>query len=283
MESIIVARYRGTIYFAFRERSRQMAVPKKEDAHRWVDRFCSLPGVSGEDGGKRDLLAALIRLFVTLASDAGVCTRYPEMKSFPEVLTESLETGDPDEVEAVLLRAYVLLHGKSMGYAPSERREMNRWGGYWCHAGGFAPLRRAAGHIHQGTRLADYGAGNGLQGLLFQFLYPHAKTTQIELSGPMIEEGKRLQRWMGIPAERVEWIHGNVLDIPPDRFDFIYLYRPVRPEGPGKVFYEKFAGALTKVDHPVTIFSIADCLKEFLGENFPVFYDDGQLTCFRSA
>lgn len=252
----------------------------EENVLRRLERYESFPVVPGEEARRR-LHTVLIRTFLSLASDAEVRTRYPDMGSFPEDLAGSLEKGDPDEVEAVLLRTYVLLHGKSMGYAPSERSEMDRWGGYWCHAGGFSPLLHAAPYINAATRLADYGAGNGLQGLLFQRLYPHAKTTQIELSGPMIEEGKRLQRWMGIPGEKVEWIHGNVLDVSPGRFDFIYLYRPVRPEGPGKVFYEGLAAALEETDHPVTIFSIADCLKDFLGERFRVFYDDGQLTCFR--
>ncbi len=254
-----------------------------EGAQQWVDRFRALPAVSGKEKKEGDLLAELIRLFVTLASDAAVCSRYPEIETFPEALAESFETGNPDAVESALLRTYVLLHGKSMEYAPTERREMDRWGGYWCHAGGFSPLLHAAPHIQEHTRFADYGAGNGLQGLLFQYLYPHARTTQIELSGPMIEEGKSLQRWMGIPDEKVEWVHGNVLDVSPARFDFIYLYRPVRPEGPGRVFYERFAHTLAESDHPVTIFSIADCLKEFLGDAFEVFFDDGQLTCFRSA
>ena len=50
------------------------------------------------------------------------------------------------------------------------------------------------------TRFVDYGAGNGLQGLLFQHLYPHRLTTLVELGGPMIEQGRRLQALLGIPG-----------------------------------------------------------------------------------
>jgi hypothetical protein len=32
----------------------------------------------------------------------------------------------------------------------------------------------------------------------------------------------------------------------------------------------------------VVVFSIADCLKEFLRPDIEIFYDDGHLTCFRS-
>jgi hypothetical protein len=128
----------------------------------------------------------------------------------------------------------------------------------------------------------DYGAGNGLQGLLLQHLYPHRLTTLVELSGSMIEKGKVLQGMLGIPAERIEWVHGSVEEVSPRAFEFIYLYRPLRPEGEaGRRFYEWFAGELEDAEGSVTIFSVADCLREFLdSRRFTVFYDDGQLTCF---
>ncbi|NOY54184.1 MAG: hypothetical protein GXP58_11305 [Deltaproteobacteria bacterium] len=258
-----------------------MVVGEEDNAGRWIGRFRSICEHSGVGEERIALLAGLIRIFVPLTGDAGVLARYPGLSDFPESLAKSLDRGDPEAVEADLVRAYVQLHGNSMGYAASERCEIDHWGGYWCHAGGFLPLIHAAPHIKKDIRFVDYGAGNGFQGLLFQSLYPHALTTQIELSGSMIDEGKRLQHWMGIPEERVEWIHGNILDVPPARFDFIYIYRPVRPEGPGRVFYERFARALAGTVHPVTIFSIADCLKDFLDRSFEIFFDDGQLTCFR--
>ncbi len=254
-----------------------------EAIRRRLDRYKSRPERKEEEKRRRRLHAVLARSFFALQEEAEVRQRYPELTGLLEELSGSLDGGDPDEVEGRLAAIYILLHGKSMEYAPSERREMDRWGGYWCHAGGFAPFLHAAPYLHAETRFADYGAGNGLQGLLFQRLYPHAKTTQIELSGPMIEEGKSLQQWMGIPEEKVEWIHGNILEVPPDRFDFIYLYLPLRAKGPGKLFYERFARSLAESDHPVTIFSIADCLKDFLDESFEIFFDDGQLTCFRRA
>lgn len=234
-------------------------------------------------GGKGAALffSSLAALFASLAERADVAAAFPEFPAlFPKVV-EGLERGDPEEVEDRLTILYAYLHGAGSAYTPAERAKLDAAGGYWCHAGGLSPLRKAAPHITADTRLADYGAGNGFQGLLFQYLYPHRKTTLIEISGPMIERGRSLREMMGIPPERVEWIHGSVAEFPPRNFDFIYIYRPLRPEGEeGRRFYEGFAKDLAQVRHPVTIYSIADCLKDFLDDRFHVTYDDGQLTCF---
>ena len=37
----------------------------------------------------------------------------------------------------------------------------------------------------------------------------------MELGGPMIEQGRRLQALLGIPEERVEWVHANIMEVPP--------------------------------------------------------------------
>lgn len=223
----------------------------------------------------------LAGLFASLAGRADVAATFPDFPPLFAAVAESLEKSDPDEVEDRLAILYAYLHGAGSSYTPAERAELDAAGGYWCHAGGLSPLRKAAPHITADTRLADYGAGNGFQALLLQHLYPHRKTTLIELSGPMIDRGRSLQGMMGIAPERVEWIHGNVADVPPRDFDFIYIYRPLRPEGEeGKRFYEGFAEELSRVRHPVTIFSVADCLKDFLDDGFRITYDDGQLTCF---
>jgi hypothetical protein len=234
----------------------------------------------GKDTGKGNLLVSLTRLFGFLAADKEFVEMYPEFTSLWSGLTGDLDQGDPEKVEDGLTRIYCYLHGKDSAYTQEDRKEFDQYGGYWCHAGGLSPLHRAGPYITPSTRLADYGAGNGLQGLLFQYLYPHKKTCQIELSSKMIENGKRLQAMMKVPAERVEWIHKNVVEVRPCDFDFIYIYRPVRPQGVGRTFYKDFARELDDVSHAVTIFSIADCLKDFLSSKFKVFHDDGHLTCF---
>jgi hypothetical protein len=99
----------------------------------------------------------------------------------------------------------------------------------------------------------------------------------------MVEIGKGLQRWLEIPDDRVEWLVGDVMDASVEGVDFLYLYRPVRPDGPGRAFYERIAADLEVSGREVVIFSIADCLRDFLSPRFEVFYSDGHLTCFRKT
>jgi hypothetical protein len=190
--------------------------------------------------------------------------------------------GDDGELlEERFLELYCHLHMHEAPYTEDEREVVDATGGYWCHAGGLSPLLKAEPHISSTTVSADLGAGNGLQGLLLQRLYPHRRTVQIEISSRMVEIGRRLQAWLAVPPERVKWVVANVVDVSIAGFDFIYLYRPVRPTGPGRAFYERFARHLEISGRPVVVFSIADCLRDFLSERFERFYHDGQLSCFR--
>jgi hypothetical protein len=225
-------------------------------------------------------LARVGELFDTLAARPGVDAVVPSFLKFHRELLDARATGDEESVEIALARLYCVVHGSGGAYAAAERAAFDRLGGYWCHAGGLEPLHVAAPYFTPATRFVDYGAGNGLQGLLFQHLFPHRLTTLVELGGPMIEQGRRLQALLGIPAERVEWVHASIIDLPPVRFDVVYLYRPVRPEGEGRAFYEMFAREVAQVRHPVKIVSVADCLRDFLPAAFRVIHGDGQITCF---
>lgn len=208
----------------------------------------------------------------------GVFPRYGELIGSFE---DAARGEDGEQLEETFLELYAHLHMHEAPYSPSERRRMDETGGYWNHAGGVSPLLKAEPWIHPHTRSADLGAGNGLQGLLFQALYPHRRTALFEISSRAVEIGCGLQRWLDIPEDRVEWHVGDVLDVSARGFDFIYLYRPVRPTGAGRQFYERFAAELASQDREVVVFSIADCLRDFLGDPFEVFYGDGHLTCFR--
>jgi hypothetical protein len=97
----------------------------------------------------------------------------------------------------------------------------------------------------------------------------------------MVEAGRLLQAWLGIPEQRVDWVVGDVSETSPGEMDFVYLYRPVRPVGAGEAFYRGFAAQLAASPRPAVIFSIADCLRPHLSLHFEVFYCDGHLTCFR--
>lgn len=225
-------------------------------------------------------LSRIGSLFDDLAARPGVDEVVPAFTAFHSELVVARETGDQDTIETALARLYCVVHGSGGAYEAAERKEFDRLGGYWCHAGGLEPLHLAASLFHPQTRFADYGAGNGLQGLLYQHLYPHRRTTLVELGGPMIQQGRRLQALLGIAEERVEWIHASIADVPPRRFDVIYLYRPVRPERAGRDFYATFAREIALAAHPVTIVSVADCLRDFLPRACRVLHDDGQVTIF---
>lgn len=244
----------------------------------------SPPAAAGEGetagSGRARMLERLGALFDELAARPHIEKIVPSFDRFHRELVAARESGDEDAGETALARLYCVLHGSGGAYAAAEREEFERLGGYWCHAGGLEPLHLVAPYIGPATRLVDYGAGNGLQGLLFQSLDPHRLTTLVELGGPMIEQGRRLQGLLGIPEERVEWVHASIMEVPPRRFDVIYLYRPVRPEGEGRAFYEMFAREVALVEHPLTIVSVADCLRGFLPSAFSVLHDDGQVTVF---
>jgi len=237
----------------------------------------------GRTADERERLLTLIELALQRPAPPDPDGDFPRYDELQGQLRAALAGDDGDRVEEAFLEWYAHLHMHEAPYTTAERARMDLTGGYWNHAGGISPLLKAAPHIRPDTISADFGAGNGLQGLLLQRLYPHARTVQIEISSRAVEIGRRLQRWLQIPEDRVEWIVGDVLDHSPQGFDFIYLYRPVRPVGAGRPFYERFAADLERSDRQVVIFSIADCLRDFLSPRFEVFYSDGQLTCYRRS
>ena len=231
-------------------------------------------------GGELERIVELIQLLAELPPPPDPGGHFPGYAELQEALRRAMSGDDADLLEEAFLELYAHLHMHESPYSEEERARMDATGGYWSHAGGISPIVKAAPHIRPHTVSADYGAGNGLQGLLLQKLYPHRKTIQIEISSEAIAIGRRLQCWLEIADDCIEWIAGDVLDYPPVNVDFIYLYRPVRPEGEGIRFYETLARTVSQSPTQVTIFSIADCLRDFLPPDFERFYYDGHLSCF---
>ena len=232
---------------------------------------------------ERRHVVRLMVLFAELPAPPDPGGHFSQYEAYKETFLESIDGQDADALEEAFLTLYAHLHMHEARYTPEERELMDMAGGYWAHAGGLSPILKAGHWISPATVSADLGAGNGLQGLLFQYLYPHQLTMQYEISSDMVSLGKRLQEWLGISEDRVEWVVGDVCDQVFEDIDFYYLYRPVRPSTErGEAFYENLAEMLDWGEQPVVIFSIADCLKQFLSRRFKVFYTDGHLTCFRS-
>lgn len=228
-------------------------------------------------------LLRLMDLFAGLGPPPDPLGLFPCYAALKERFLEACSREDGISIEEKFLELYCHVHGHEAPYTPGERKRMDRVGGYWCHAGGLSPVLKSADHLGPQSVSADFGAGNGLQGLLMQKLRPHRASIQIEISSRMVEAGRHLQGWLGIEPERVVWRVMDVMDASPEGMDFIYLYRPVKPEGEGRRFYRRFAETLARATSEVVVFSIADCLRDFLPDRFEVFYTDGHLTCFRLA
>lgn len=234
-------------------------------------------------GAERGRLARLMDLFAGLPAPPGLDDVFPRYEEYRERFLDCAACADGEALEEAFLTFYAHLHMHEAVYSPAERKAMDEAGGYWAHAGGLSPILKAGPWIRRDSVSADFGAGNGLQGLLLQWLDPHERTIQIEISSRMVEIGKGLHAWLGIPADRVEWISGDVCEQPFDGIDFIYLYRPVRPAtARGRAFYERLAETLDRSTREVVVFSIADCLRGFVSPEVEVFYYDGHLACFRS-
>lgn len=236
---------------------------------------------TGRDPGEADRLARLILLFLILPDPPDAAIMFPRFSELRAAVEDLIGSGDGEALEDAFLELYAHLHMNEAPYTTDERRRLDEAGGYWNHAGGLAPILKAGPWIGPETVSADFGAGNGLQGLLLQVLYPHKRTVQIEISKRAVEIGRGLQEWLRVPQDRVEWIVDDVRNVAATGYGFIYLYRPVRPEGTGRDFYTRFAREVESEEHPPVIFSIADCLREFLSDRFEVVYGDGHLTCFK--
>ncbi len=232
---------------------------------------------------ERARLIQLMSLFIKLPGPPDPGGHFPDYNELKERFLGSLVHGDSELIDECFLDLYAHVHMHEAPYTPKERRQMDSSGGYWCHAGGLSPIVKAGDWITPESTSTDLGAGNGLQGLLLQKLYPHARTVQVEISSEMVAIGRILQRWLEIPDQRVDWVVADILQAEIPDADFFYLYRPVRPEGRGRSFYQRLAENLEASTRTPVIFSIADCLRDYLSDRFEVFYSDGHLTCFRRS
>jgi len=235
----------------------------------------------GRTDPERHRLARLVTLLAQAPRPPSASSFFPRFSVLQTRLRHALADDEGEAIEEAFLELYCHLHMHEAPYTPDERRVVDASGGYWAHAGGVSPLLRAGPWISPAVVSADYGAGNGLQGLLLQWLDPHAQTVQIEISSRMVAIGRELAVWLGIDRSRLDWRVADVRDVPPVGMDFIYLYRPLRPEGPGDAFYRSFAAVLERRPRPAVVFSVADCLRHYLSDRFELLSSDGHLTCLR--
>ncbi len=237
----------------------------------------------GRELAERWRLVRLIELLADRPAPPDPLGLFPSYSSLRDELLDAMAGEDGEVLEEAFLRLYCHLHGYEAPYTPDERARVDATGGYWCHAGGTAPILKAPSWLRDDSRSVDFGAGNGLQLLLMQVLRPHRRSVQVEISSRMIECGRALQSWLGVPEDAVEWVQADVRDVSPAAFDFVYLYRPLHPEGVGLDFYRAFAAELIRCTHEIVVFSVADCLGPHLTRDFRVVHADGHLTCYRAV
>ncbi|MBU2512814.1 class I SAM-dependent methyltransferase [bacterium] len=218
--------------------------------------------------------------FLALASDNSIIDDFPTIATAAKDYVSKSSQGYNDDTEIAFLNLYCEIHRSGSVYSSNEREQLDKKNGYFNHPGGISPLLHAKPYIDENTVLADLGAGNGLQGLLFQYLYPHQQTLQVELSTEMIHIGKKFQKALKIPEDKVRWVNDNIMNFELDEIDFLYLYRPSKPIKDGIALYKNLQAKLSNRNRSLTIFSIADCLKDFLPVQYKEFYNDGHLTCF---
>lgn len=225
-------------------------------------------------------MADIAQTLLGLAAEDAVCRELPDIRQDVKSLMTAIEAQEPSGAEHALMNLYIKLHSAGSKYSPAEREVLDRKKGYPCLPGGLSPIVMAEQFIHKESVVADLGAGNGLQGLLLQRIYPHKKTLQIELSSEMLRIGRIFQQALGISRDSIEWINDDISNVSIEDADFIYLYRPSKPTEDEKGTYQCIADKLSLVRKPLIVFSVADCLYKYLDKRFSIFYSDGHLTCF---
>ena len=218
---------------------------------------------------------------VRIASDAEVVRSFPDVSKPLDEYRQAESRNDPAQRECALLELYLCLHALGSEYSELEHEKLRQAEGISNLPGGMFPIVAASRLLGPDNACMDLGAGNGLQGLLLQSLLPHRKTSQVELSGKMIEAGKMFQRALGINADRVEWICGDIASQDLAGVDLLYMYRPLKPYGKGIELYEEVARRLSALDTEVTVLSVADCLGKFLNKDFNLIYSNEFFSCYR--
>lgn len=225
-------------------------------------------------------MTAIAQSLIELATNSAVRAELPDIDQYVNNFMAAMEEGDSTLLEYALVNLYTHLHGTGSKYSPSEKELLKKRSGYSSYPGGLSPIIMAKQYIRPESIVADLGAGNGLQGLLLQRIYPHRRTLQIELSAEMIRIGRIFQKALAISTDSIEWIHDDIVNVSIEDADFIYIYRPSRPLDSGNELYQAIAYKLAAINKPLVIFSVADCLAKFLDKSFSIFYTDGHLTCF---
>ncbi len=245
---------------------------------RIADRVAGLPEYMGYETQLATLAWTLVQIARSPAA-AGLDRRWKTLAL--GFLDPSGWKEAPEVLEERLLTLYLRVHELTLPNRSEEHGIRRGVQGHSNYPGGILPLLLAGDHVGPETVSIDLGAGNGLQGILLQRMYPHRETIQVELLEGLIARGKAFQAAVGIPASRMTWRHANIAEVSLEGVDFVYLYRPAQPGGAGAEVYRAIARNLARAPSHVVVFSVADCLGRFLGKGFRTCWTRGEVTCFR--
>ena len=82
---------------------------------------------------------------------------FPRFSELQNKLESATLDGIREELEEAFLELYAHLHMNEAPYTTEERRQMDRAGGYWNHAGGLSPILKAGPWISQSGRHGECG------------------------------------------------------------------------------------------------------------------------------
>lgn len=197
-------------------------------------------------------------------------------KAFPLINEKAMElktAKNVDERELAFIELYIALHQAGVGYTEKEEKLLNGRRGLKGLPGGILPVILCSHLMKKDYVFADLGAGNGLQGLLLQYLFPHKQTRQIEFSASHLETGRLYMDALELDKESLSFEQGDILDSKLGDIDLIYMYRPARPMEEGILFYEKLSEKLALKKEPFILVSVADCFEKYIKTDFKKLFE----------
>lgn len=219
-------------------------------------------------------------VLIKLASDPRVLRLDSKIGACVEDLLNSISSNDNEQREASLIDLYLCLHKAGASYNQCEQRLMDEKKGLKWLPGGIMPVVFASYIMKPQFTFVDLGAGNGLQGLMLQYISPHRLTRQIELSGSHLNTGRIYRKVLGIHETQVSFENADIFDSSFYGVDVFYMYRPARPMGEGINIYKNINAKLLALKNPFFLISVADCFEPFITMDYKVVYSNEFLKIF---
>ncbi|MGM0418988.1 MAG: hypothetical protein ACQEQS_09715 [Thermodesulfobacteriota bacterium] len=233
-----------------------------------------------EDLFNENMILEFENVLIKIASFRPVHQISPESALLKNQLLYARKNNETDKRESLLIELYLALHRSGAGYSRSEDKVLENKKGLKWLPGGLMPLVFASFIIKPEDVFIDLGCGNGLQGTLLKAVAPHRKTRQVELSKKYLETGKIFVEALGLDQSGFSFENNDIGAADISDADFIYMYRPARPMGEGKLFYENLAEKFLSIKKNFYLLSVADCFEPFIRSKYIKIYSNDFLSIF---